>query len=107
MTTDASKCKCDIPKGYRPAEFTEEYPFGVPDYDPFCGQPNLQANIFANYDRMMNLLGRTKIPDLPIFALGTYIRLLRVFFDAFHTLAYFRIRTLLPNKEGWGWVNRN
>ena len=75
MTTDASKCKCDIPKGYRPAEFTEEYPFGVPDYDPFCGQPNLQANIFANYDRMMNLLGRTKIPDLPIFAGGTYIRL--------------------------------
>ena len=75
MTTDSSKCKCDIPKGYRPAEFTEEYPFGVPDYDPFCGQPNLQANVFANYDRMMNLLGRTKIPDLPIFALGTYVRL--------------------------------
>jgi hypothetical protein len=72
MTTDSSKCKCDIPKGYRQAEFTEEYPFGVPNYDPFCGQPSLNANVFSNWDRALKLAKRTKIPDLPIQGVGTY-----------------------------------
>ena len=84
MTTDPTQCKCDIPSGYMAAEFTEEHPFGVPDYDPFCGQPNLNANVFANYDRMIKLL-RTggDIPNLPMEALATYgllnLELVRIF----------------------------
>lgn len=76
MTTDSSKCKCDIPAGYQEAEYTEEYPFGVPNYDPFCGQPNVNANVFANWDRSIKLL-RTggKIPNLPMEAVSTYLLL--------------------------------
>ena len=76
LTTDSSKCKCDIPKGYREAEFTEEFPFGVPDYDPFCNQPNLNANVFANYDRMIKLLRQGgDIPDLALEASSSYLLL--------------------------------
>jgi len=73
MTTDSSKCKCDIPTGYQEAEYSEMYPFGVPNYDPFCGQPNLNANVFANIDRLIKLIRQGgKIPSLPQETSSTY-----------------------------------
>lgn len=54
--TTTQPCLCDIPDGFRALEFTEEYPFGVPNYDPWCGQPSLNANVFGNWDRMVQFL---------------------------------------------------
>ena len=59
MTTDASHCKCDIPSSYQMAEYNEEFPFGVPNYDPFCNQPNLNANVFGNIERIVNLFDQS------------------------------------------------
>lgn len=50
--TTPGRCMCDIPVGYRQPIFTEEHPFGEPVYDPWCGQPNLQANVLGNIHRM-------------------------------------------------------
>lgn len=73
MTTDSSKCKCDIPKGYKEAEFTDEYPFGVPDYDPFCNQPNLNANVLTNYDNILkHIRTGSFIPNLTMEFLDAY-----------------------------------
>jgi len=55
MTT-TGECKCDVPYDYQEAVYTPEHPFGVPTYDPFCGQPNLQANVFGNIDRITQLM---------------------------------------------------
>ena len=56
LSTDPRNCKCDIPDGYQEAVYTEEHPFGVPIYDPWCGQPNLNANYFGNAERVTQLL---------------------------------------------------
>ncbi len=40
-------CRCERPKGNFPLLITEENPFGDNQlYDPYCGQPTLQANIW-------------------------------------------------------------
>ena len=39
------KCRCEIPVGNFPLKITAENPFGDNQlYDPYCGQPSLQAN---------------------------------------------------------------
>lgn len=55
MTT-TQPCLCDVPDGYRPLQFTEDHPFGVPNYDPWCSQPNINANVLGNFDRIIRLL---------------------------------------------------
>ena len=43
------QCKCDIseyPVNY-PGPYSIDKPFGELLYDPYCGQPNLQANVFS------------------------------------------------------------
>ena len=54
--TTTHPCLCDVPDGYRPLQFSEDFPFGIPDYDPWCSQPNINANILGNFDRMVRLL---------------------------------------------------
>lgn len=40
-------CRCEKPVGNFPLKITEENPFGDNQlYDPYCGQPTLQANIW-------------------------------------------------------------
>ena len=41
------ECYCDIPSDNFPLVITNEHPFGENKfYDPYCGQPTLQANFF-------------------------------------------------------------
>ena len=49
----AQKCGCDTGLGYF-HQITPEpgYPFGRPHYDPYCGQPNLQVNLFNKLERV-------------------------------------------------------
>ncbi len=56
MTTDPNNCLCDTPVGYSKPEYTALHPFGVPTYDPFCNQPNLNANVFGNIERLVKLI---------------------------------------------------
>lgn len=47
------RCICLPPPSdtyFRP-EYTVDFPFGVPRFDPYCEQPNLQANVFGNVER--------------------------------------------------------
>lgn len=47
------KCKCDYGFGkFRKMVPTAEHPFGDIYYDPYCGQPNLQANYFSKVERI-------------------------------------------------------
>ena len=48
----AKQCKCDYGFGtFRKMVPTAEHPFGDVYYDPYCGQPNLQANYFSKIER--------------------------------------------------------
>ena len=45
----AGVCKCDPGLGTLHMSIeTDSYPFGRPYYDRYCGQPNLQVNLFGN-----------------------------------------------------------
>lgn len=46
----SGECKCKRPLDYG-ALVIKDNPYGEVEYDPFCGQPNLQANVFGNIER--------------------------------------------------------
>ena len=76
LTTDSLNCKCNIPSSYQLAEYNEEFPFGVPNFDPYCNQPNLNANVFGNIERIVNLFtSGVKIAAAPSTSIRTYISL--------------------------------
>lgn len=79
----AGKCMCDIPDGFAKATFTDEEPWGVSNYDPFCGQPNLNANVFGNLDRISNFIKSSgklgdKLQELQQVQQQLYLELFRV-----------------------------
>ncbi|MAT63249.1 MAG: hypothetical protein CL881_05570 [Dehalococcoidia bacterium] len=50
------ECLCDRDSLFPPLEITHSKPFGVMHYDPYCGQPNLQANIFGVVERAVSYI---------------------------------------------------
>lgn len=57
------ECLCERNSLYPPLEITHSKPFGVMTYDPFCGQPNLQANVFGVIERGVNYLTSAGLLD--------------------------------------------
>lgn len=53
----AGECRCNMDLGYY-KDITPEpgYPFGRPNYDKYCGQPNLQVDYFDKQIRMANYI---------------------------------------------------
>lgn len=56
LTTNPDHCFCDIPKSYNELNFSTEFPFGKPTFDPYCGQPNVQAHVLGYIDRGIQLV---------------------------------------------------
>lgn len=56
MTWDVTRgeCHCDRPNKILPLKVRPHAPFGVTEYDPFCGQPTLQANILYPIEKLFN-----------------------------------------------------
>lgn len=53
----AKECRCDPGFGtFRKVVIQPGYPFGKPYYDPYCGQPNLQVNLFNKLERSVGYL---------------------------------------------------
>jgi hypothetical protein len=59
----AGDCKCIVPKEYGSYNVSKDYPWGVVEYDPYCGQPNFQANVFGNIERAVGFLAGIGLPD--------------------------------------------
>lgn len=54
------ECKCDIseyPPFYPGPYRNTDKPYGELLYDPYCGQPNLQANVFSNIELLAKNMG--------------------------------------------------
>lgn len=50
----AKECRCDTGLGKFNKVIAEPgYPFGKPYYDPYCGQPNLQVQLFNKVERVV------------------------------------------------------
>lgn len=50
-------CLCEKIYDFKELEYSEMHPFGVKRYDPYCGQPNLQANVFGVAERIISYGG--------------------------------------------------
>lgn len=51
------ECLCEKEYDFNELQVSQEYPFGIKTYDPYCGQPNLQADIFGVTTRLINYIG--------------------------------------------------
>lgn len=53
MTWDVTRgeCHCDRPTQMLPLKVRPHAPFGLTEYDPFCGQPTLQANVLYPWEK--------------------------------------------------------
>lgn len=100
LTTNPNHCFCDIPKAYRELNFSTEFPFGKPSFDPYCGQPNLQAHVFGYIDRGIQLAasGAGLVDQVKDFTITTNLLTLEFWrslikfvlnFDAILTRTYF------------------
>ncbi len=53
----AKECRCDPGFGtFRKVVMQPGYPFGKPYYDPYCGQPNLQVQLFNKVERIVEYI---------------------------------------------------
>lgn len=50
-------CLCEKEYNFGAYEVTSLYPFGKQTYDPYCGQPNLQADVFGVMERLVSYAG--------------------------------------------------
>lgn len=50
-------CLCEKQYNFEAFEITNTYPFGKQTYDPYCGQPNLQADVFGVAERIVSYGG--------------------------------------------------
>ena len=51
------ECLCEKEYDFNELQVSQEYPFGIKTYDPYCGQPNLQADIFGVTTSLINYIG--------------------------------------------------
>lgn len=51
------ECLCEKEYNFGAYEVTSLYPFGKQTYDPYCGQPNLQADVFGVMERLVSYTG--------------------------------------------------
>lgn len=77
------ECLCERNSLYPPLKTTHSKPFGVMHYDPYCGQPNLQANVFGVIERGISYITKVGL-SLPAAHflennVKLYIELFRVF----------------------------
>ena len=69
----AGECKCDPDLGtFNAIVPSTMHPFGVVAYDPYCGQPNLQVNVFGNLDRAIAFLFSRAVEPLKDFMSGSF-----------------------------------
>ena len=55
---DLTNKECLCVKEYDFKEiYDQRYPFGIKTYDPYCGQPNLQADVFGLAERLIKYSG--------------------------------------------------
>ena len=92
----AKECKCDPGLGtLHYMVKSPEHPFGSPYYDKYCGQPNLQVNYFAAFERAQKYLAYgayeniKEITSLLALSMNEYYRMIlrqfstRIFFLEF------------------------
>ena len=67
----AKECKCELELGnYNGIEgISVDHPYGITAYDPYCGQPNLQVNVFGHIERIVefgssNFVGQLQQPTI-------------------------------------------
>lgn len=97
------KCKCDIseyPHNY-PGPYNMENPFGDLLYDPYCGQPNLQANVFSHVQAFAEKVFLGPLVNLVLQITKTSLKLI-LNFDAIASNTYFDY----PQNCGYGVSNQ-
>ena len=96
------QCKCDIsdyPINY-PGPYDMEKPFGELLYDPYCGQPNLQANFFSPIQALSDKLFVGPIVKLLLEIIKASLKII-LNFDAIASNTYFDY----PQNCGYGASN--